>query len=266
MVKSVTPQVSQSTLEKQDIGPLVVENLSKVFGGLQALFQINLSIRHGERRVLIGPNGAGKTTLFNLITGVLSPSSGKIWLFGKDVTRMPVHKRAAMGVARTFQITNLLPTLSVIENILLSLQANASCHFVLYRPISSFQDLLSEAQEILKTWDLWEKKDLEVRSLSYGEQRELEIVMALAQRPKLLLLDEPTSGLSPGETVTVTKMLRNLPRDVTVLLIEHDMEVAFDLAERISVLHIGNLVTEGTPKEIRHNSKVQEIYLGRKIS
>jgi branched-chain amino acid transport system ATP-binding protein len=247
---------------KRVADPLVVECLAKSFGGLQALDQISLSLRAGERRALIGANGAGKTTLFHLISGVLAPSSGKILLFGRDATRMPVHKRAALGLARTFQITNLLPTLSVLENILLALQAREPCRFVLHRPVSSFGYLLERAQEILLAWGFWERKDEEVRGLSYGEQREIEIVMALAQRPKLLLLDEPAAGLSPAETARVASMVRNLPHDVTVLLIEHDMDVAFDLAESISVLHMGKLVAEGSPEEIRKNQTVQEIYLG----
>ncbi|MBI4322126.1 MAG: ABC transporter ATP-binding protein [Chloroflexi bacterium] len=251
-----------ATVAEQAASPLVIQGVTKSFGGLRALDGINLSLNHGERRALIGPNGAGKTTLFHLVTGVHSPSSGKILLFGKDATRMPIHKRAALGVARTFQITNLLPTLTLLENIILSLQAYAPCRFVLHRPVSSFDYLYSQAREILEAWDLWERRNYEVRSLSYGEQRELEIVMALAQRPKLLLLDEPTSGLSPAETASVTKMLRSLPPEVTVLLIEHDMDVAFDLVERMSVLHLGRMVAEGSTDEVRQDKTVQEIYLG----
>ncbi len=242
--------------------PLIIENVSKAFGGLQALLQVNLSIGEGEKRALIGPNGAGKTTLFHLISGVLAPSSGKIWVLGKDVTRMPIHKRAAMGIARTFQITNLFHTLTVLENILLSLQAGKSCHFVLHRPISSFDYLFRQARENLETWGLWERRDVAVRNLSYGEQRQLEIVMALAQQPRLLLLDEPTSGLSPAETANVAQMLRNLPQEMAVLLIEHDMEVAFEVVKRITVLHIGRVVAEGTPGEVRQDRTVQKIYLG----
>jgi branched-chain amino acid transport system ATP-binding protein len=244
----------------------LVEEVSKDFGGLQALKGITLELRAGERRAIIGPNGAGKTTLFNLITGVVAPSSGEIYLFGEQVTGMPVHRRAAMGVARTFQITTLFPTLTVEENLLLGLQAQKTCRFVLHRPISSFDHLLSSAQEILDTWGFWERRNTELRNLSYGEQREMEIVMALAQEPKLLLLDEPTSGLAPAETARVCTMISSLPGEITVLLIEHDMDVTFDLAERISVLHLGELVAEGTPEEVRQDTNIQQIYLGTQAS
>lgn len=183
-------------------------------------------------------------------------------LFGQDVTGMPVYQRARLGMARTFQVTNLLRTLSVQDNAILSLQARDSCRFVLHRRVSSFGHLYSQAREILEAWGFWERRDAEVRSLSYGEQREMEIIMALAQRPKLLLLDEPTSGLSPAETAKVAQMIRDLSRDVTVLLIEHDMDVAFEVADNISVLHQGKLVALGTPREVRQDRTVQQIYLG----
>ena len=265
MVNFISPK-SAGVLETGGFAsPLIINNVSKAFGRLQALDGISLTLMYGERRALIGPNGAGKTTLFHIISGILAPSSGKILIFGRDASRLPVHRRAALGVARTFQITNLLPTLSVLENILLSLQAHEPYRFVIYRPIASFGSLFLRAREILKTWGFWDWRDTEVRSLSYGEQRELEIVMALAQRPKLLLLDEPTSGLSPSETASVTRMVRNLPRDVTMLLIEHDMDVIFDIADRISVLHLGRLVAEGSTEEIRQDRTVRQIYLGSQV-
>jgi len=254
MADSAKPLVS--------IAPLVIEGVSKHFGGLQALEKINLCLNPGERRALIGPNGAGKTTLFHLASGVFPPSSGKIWLFGKDMTRAPVHKRCKLGMSRTFQITSLFRSLSVLENIILSLQARDPCRFVLHRSVASFNHLFLQAQEILEVWNLWERRDAKVRSLSYGEQRALEVIMAIAQRPKLLLLDEPTSGLSLAETASITQILQKLPRDVTILLIEHDMDMVFDLAETISVLHLGRIVAEGTPSEIREDRMVQQIYLG----
>jgi branched-chain amino acid transport system ATP-binding protein len=262
MVDSLSTRVGIDVIQKSSRDPLVVDSVSIAFGGLQVLEGVTLRLRHVERRALIGANGAGKTTLFHLISGILAPSSGKIWLFGKDITGLPVHKRATMGVARTFQITNLLSTLSVLENIVLSLEAQASCRFILHRPISHFNDLFLKAREILETWGLWERRDIEVHSLSYGEQRELEILMALAQQPKLLLLDEPSSGLSSAETINVIRMLHNLPQNVTVLLIEHDMDVAFDVADRISVLHLGRLIAEGSPEDIRQDETVKQIYLG----
>jgi branched-chain amino acid transport system ATP-binding protein len=241
---------------------LVVECVSKSFGGLQAVDEVSLRLNFGERRALIGPNGAGKTTLFHLICGVHPVTSGKICLFGRDVTRDPVYKRAVLGVARTFQINNLFPTLTVLENVLLALQAHERSRFAFHRMMSSFRGLQAQGREVLGSWDYWERRNAVLRSLSYGEQREMEIVVALAQRPKLLLLDEPTSGLSAAETARVTKMIQSLDRNIIVLLIEHDMDVCFELAEKISVLYNGRLVADGSTEEVRRDPTVQAIYLG----
>jgi branched-chain amino acid transport system ATP-binding protein len=244
------------------LGPLLIEHVSKHFGGLQVLGNINLKVEAGERRVLLGPNGAGKTTLFNVISGLLAPSAGSIFLFGKDVTSLPPHKRAAMGMGRTFQITNLFLNLTIEENLLLSLKAvDAGSRFFL-RPLRSDKLLRSRAESLLDQSGLRERRNISVRNLSYGEQRQVEVMMALAQNPMLLLLDEFTSGLSAAEIITVTSVLKALPREITLLLIEHDMDVAFELGESFTVLHMGTVFAEGSSEEIKRNKKVQEIYLG----
>ena len=241
---------------------LLVKNLCKNFGGLQAVNDLHLSLEPGERRAIIGPNGAGKTTLFNLISGTLPPSSGKIHLFGKDVTRFSPHRRAALGLARTFQITNLFPNLSLFENVLLAVQALDKVKYSMLRPVSSYRRLESRTYELLEEWGLREKAGELARNLSYGDQRQVELILALAGKPRLLLLDEPTSGLSPAETSTVTEAIRRLDSDITIVLIEHDMDVAFGLADRVSVLHFGSLLAEGSVNEIQDDPRVTEIYLG----
>jgi branched-chain amino acid transport system ATP-binding protein len=245
------------------VKPLVAEGLSKNFGGLQALDRVSISLEGGERRAVIGPNGAGKTTLFNLISGVLRPSSGRIRLFGKDVTRMSAHRRASLGLARTFQVTNLFPNLSLMENILLAFQALDASKFSLLRPASSYKHLFRQARELLEEWGLWEKADVLVKNLSYGDQRQAEVLMALAQKPKLLLLDEPTGGLSPGETSAMVSFIRNLPSDIAIILIEHDMDVAFELVDTVTVLHLGRVLADGPRDQVREDPRVQEIYLGQ---
>ncbi len=241
---------------------LVIEGLCKNFGGLQALHDLSLEVQPGERRAILGPNGAGKTTLFNLIGGQLSPSAGRIFLFGREITPLPPFRRAALGLARTFQITTLFPNLTVQENTLLAVQALDSVRFVLYRPLTSYQHILSQARSLLEQWNLWEKRYTLVRQLSYGEQRQLEILLALAHMPKVLLLDEPTAGLSAAETQQVVTLLQHLEPSITVLLIEHDMAVAFQVAQHITVLHQGRLLADGAPLAIRQDPTVAEIYLG----
>jgi branched-chain amino acid transport system ATP-binding protein len=241
---------------------LVLEDLTKNFGGLTAVDHVNLEIQARERRVIIGPNGAGKTTLFNLISGQFPPSQGRILHFGKDVTRLPIHQRTAMGIARTFQITNLFPNLTVLQNLCLAAQGLEATKYVMYRPISSYPYLSEKAQKILEEVGLWEKRETLIKNLSHGEQRQIEIAMALIGKPRLLLLDEPTAGLSPAETHSFTDILKKLDPDMTILLIEHDMDVAFEFAENITVLHQGSLIASGKKEEIRANRTVQEIYLG----
>ena len=241
---------------------LDVQALSKNFGGLRAIRDVSLEIEEGERRAIIGPNGAGKTTLFHLISGFLSPSSGHVSLFGRDVTNLRAHQRAALGMARTFQVTNLFQKLTLFENILLGVQAIQRARFCFYRLVRSFQEVILEAERLLKEWNLWEKREDLLKNLSYGEQRQIEVIMALATKPRLLLLDEPTAGLSPAETALVTSIIKDLPREITTILIEHDMDVAFEIAEKITVLHFGSILAEGSLEQIKGNPKVSEIYLG----
>ncbi|NNG07105.1 MAG: ABC transporter ATP-binding protein [Desulfobacteraceae bacterium] len=241
---------------------LVLEGLTKEFGGLIAVDHVNLEIKAGERHGIIGPNGAGKTTLFNLICGDLSPTEGKIVHFGQDVTRLRTHKRIALGMSRTFQINNLFPKLTVLQNVLLAAQGLQGTKYVMYRPISSYESLYDKAKDILEEFQMWDKRDVLVENLSYGDQRQIEVCLALIENPRLLLLDEPTAGLSRAETLTFTSILKKLDPDITILLIEHDMDVAFDLAENITVLQLGKRVASGNNEEIKANKTVQEIYLG----
>lgn len=239
-----------------------MQALSKNFGGLWAIRDISLEIEEGERRAIIGPNGAGKTTLFHLISGFLFPSSGHLSLFGREVTNLQAYQRAALGMARTFQVTNLFQKLTLFENILLGVQAIKRARFCFYRRVVSFREIIYETERLLKEWNLWEKKDVLLKNLSYGEQRQIEVIMALATKPRLLLLDEPTAGLSPAETALVTSIIKGLPREITTILIEHDMDVAFEIAEKITVLHFGSILAEGSLEQIKGNPKVTEIYLG----
>ncbi len=242
---------------------LAVERLTKNFGGLTAVNDVGLTIEPGERRALIGPNGAGKTTLFNLISGTLAPTSGRMLLFGEDVTQLPPYVRAGRGLARTFQITTLFRNLTVLDNVLLAVQALDPVKRVFYRRRRAYARLLDRAHALLAQWRLATQAAVPVRELSYGEQRQLEIIMAMASEPKLLLLDEPTAGLAPAETTVVTGIIKTLPRDLSMLVIEHDMDVAFELADRITVLYQGRVLTEGDGAAIRKNPQVNEIYLGR---
>jgi branched-chain amino acid transport system ATP-binding protein len=240
---------------------LVVESVSKNFGGVAAVVGVSLDVREGERRVLLGPNGAGKTTLFHTISGSIIPSAGRIALFGRDITHLRPDRRARLGLARTFQITNLFPRLTVLESVLLAV-GGMGHGLQLFQSASYRRRMRAEADRLLDQWSLAPGAHRVVRTLSYGEQRQLEIVLALAGEPKLLLLDEPTAGLSPAETGRVVAMVQGLPRDITVLMIEHDMDVAFELADRIAVMHQGRLIAEGSKAEIRANRQVVEIYLG----
>jgi len=241
---------------------LAVDNVSKNFGGVAALSGISLAIAPGERRVLLGPNGAGKTTLFHAISGNVVPSAGRIMLFGDDITRLRPDERARLGLARTFQITNLFPRLSVLESVLLALDGAGGRVMRFMASPAADRDLDTRAHRLLERWGLAEAAPRIVRALSYGEQRQLEIALALAGKPRLLLLDEPTAGLSGAETRRVVAMVHELPRDMTIVMIEHDMDVAFELADRIAVMHQGRLIAEGDQAAIRANQQVTDIYLG----
>ena len=241
---------------------LELRALSKSFGGLRAVRDVTLKIMPGDRKAIIGPNGAGKTTLFNLITGIFPATSGQVVLFGQDVTGWPSHRRTALGMARTFQITSLFPKLTVLDNVLLAIQGLRRSKFVMWRFLSSYRDFYDRAHGLLERARFLDRKDIEVRYLSHGEQRQLEIILGLASDPKILLLDEPAAGLSSGESSEMIRFLAHLDRNLAILLIEHDMDVVFDVAEHISVLHFGEILEAGAAEQIRRSEKVQQVYLG----
>src|SRR5213083_1145403 len=256
-----------SVVEEASPGPaaayaLELRSVSKAFGGLRAVDDVALAVRAGERRALIGPNGAGKTTLFNLISGELPASSGTITLFGRDVTRAAAHRRAALGLARTFQITNVFSSLTVLENCLLAVQALSPVKLAMHRPLGRYADLHARARTTLEAVGLADRAGATAQHLSHGEQRQLEIGLALAGTPRLLLLDEPTAGLSPAESRQMAQLLATLDPAMTVLIIEHDMDIALEVARAVTVLHYGRVIADGTREEIRAHPMVREIYLG----
>jgi branched-chain amino acid transport system ATP-binding protein len=241
---------------------LLLENVSRHFGGLKAVDRVNLTLKPGERRALIGPNGAGKTTLFNVISGEARPTEGRIVLFGDDITRLAPHQRAARGVARTFQITKLFGELTVFENLLLACEALDPRKFTFYRPLLSYADFVITAHALLAGFGLETLGEERARNLSYGDQRKLEVALSMAGKPRLLLLDEPMAGLSSSESRAMLALLRQLDPAAAVLLIEHDMDIAFGFAETVTVLAEGRVIAEGHRDEISANPDVQEIYLG----
>jgi branched-chain amino acid transport system ATP-binding protein len=246
----------------QAVSALSLANVSRAFGGLRAVDGVSLEVKPGERRAIIGPNGAGKTTLFSLISGEQSVTDGRITLFGRDVTRLAPHRRAALGLSRTYQITNLFPRLTVLENCVLAVQALKPTKLHLHRSLARYPELFSRARAVLESVGLGAKEQEAVRNLSHGEQRQLEIALAIAGSPRLLLLDEPTAGLSPAESQMMTTLLGGLDPAITLLVIEHDMDVAFALTDRITVLHYGRVVADGHASEVKVDPLVQEIYLG----
>ncbi len=245
-----------------DVPVLELRGLCKSFGGLQATRHVTLRVMPGDRKAIIGPNGAGKTTLFNLITGIYPVTAGEVLLFGQNVTKWPSHRRTAMGMARTFQVTSLFPKLTVLDNVILGIQGLRPSKFVVWRFMSSYREVYDKAYALLDAAGFLDRKDVEVRNLSHGEQRQLEIVLGLASDPKILLLDEPAAGLSSGESAEMAQFLMKLDPHLAILLIEHDMDVVFDVASEISVLHFGEILESGTPQQIHDSPRVQEIYLG----
>jgi branched-chain amino acid transport system ATP-binding protein len=241
---------------------LELRAVCRSFGGLRAVDGVELAVRPGERRALIGPNGAGKTTLFDLIAGAQPVSSGRITLFGHDVTGVAQHRRAALGLARTHQITNLFPTLSVLQNVQLAAQAHTRARFAMLRPVSSFVELQARAREALAAVGLGDRAGSAVGHLSHGEQRQLEIALALAGRPRVLLLDEPAAGLSQAEARRMTSLLHRLDPSITLLIIEHDMDIALEVARHVTVLHYGRVIADGPREQVRADPTVREIYLG----
>jgi branched-chain amino acid transport system ATP-binding protein len=236
--------------------------LRKSFGGLPAINGVSLEVAPGERRLIIGPNGAGKTTLFNLITGDLPRDSGTIHLFGSEVSRLKPHQRAHRGLARTYQIITLFPRDTLKHNIVLSLLGLRAERWGAFRALASYAGLEAEALGVLKLVGLEHLAGRPIGEVAYGEKRRVEIAMALAQKPKLLLLDEPLAGLSREERASVKELVSRIPREMTVVMIEHDMDTALDLAERITVLHYGSVIVEGTRAEIIADPKTREVYLG----
>ena len=254
--------MSDTQANGRDIPALELKSLSKSFGGLQATRAVSFRVMPGDRKAIIGPNGAGKTTLFNLITGIYPVTSGEVLLFGENVTAWPSHRRTALGMARTFQVTSLFPRLTVLDNVLLAIKGLRPSKFVMWRFLSSYREVYDKAHHLLEQASFLDRKDVEVRNLSHGEQRQLEIVLGLASDPKILLLDEPAAGLSSGESADMARFLMKLDPKLAILLIEHDMDVVFDVASQISVLHFGELLESGTPEQIKKSQRVQEIYLG----
>ncbi len=237
-------------------------NLSKSFGALQAVTKVSLSVAKGTIHSVIGPNGAGKTTLFNLLTGFLVPTSGRIAFQGKDITHLPAHKISRLGVSRSFQITSIFPDLSVTENVRIAIQSRTNMSYRFLKVLSQKDDLEERSREVLRKIGLQDKEHLAARGLSHGEKRILDIGIGLSTNPQLLLLDEPASGLVGDEIVRVTNLIKEISSYVTVVLVEHNIDVVLSISDRISVLYYGEVIAEGSPQEVRSNAYVQEVYLG----
>jgi len=241
---------------------LRVENLVRRFGGIVATDNVSLEVARGELHAIIGPNGAGKTTLISQLTGQLLPHAGAIYLAGQDITRVPAWRRSALGLARSFQITSLLPDFSAIDNVALAAQAHDGHSFRFWGNARKESGLRTAALAALQRVGLVERANTLVSKLSHGEQRELELAVALATSPQLLLLDEPMAGLGITESARMVQLLQELRREVTIVLVEHDMDAVFALADRISVLVYGRVIASGQPSEIRQNEEVKRAYLG----
>jgi branched-chain amino acid transport system ATP-binding protein len=241
---------------------LEIERLGKRFGGVVASDAIALAIPQGELHAIIGPNGAGKTTLISQLAGEIAPDAGHIRFAGRDITGLPIFRRSQLGLARSFQITSLFLDFTVLDNVALAVQAHAGHSFRFWRDARSQSELRTPARAALTRVGLAGRADVVVSNLSHGEHRQLEIAMALATTPRMLLLDEPMAGMGPDESARMVKTLRELKRELTILLIEHDMEAVFALADRITVLVYGRIIASGTPEAIRANAEVRQAYLG----
>lgn len=241
---------------------LKLNMVSKAFGGLVAVSEISIIVPRGTRGTIIGPNGAGKTTLFRIISGEIMPTNGKIFLFGKDVTRWPPYRRARFGLGRTYQVTNIFHDISVEQNVTLAALGVSPLRYQAWLPIRMTGDL---AQRVNKAMHITRSEGLRSQlasELSHGQQRQLELAMAVVSEPKLLLLDEPASGLTSAERQMIVSLIIGLPKDITVLIIEHDMDLAFNLSERMICMNYGKIIADGTPDEIHNNPRVQEVYTG----
>jgi branched-chain amino acid transport system ATP-binding protein len=239
---------------------LRTEGLTIRFGGLTALNKVDLDIRRGEIRAIIGPNGAGKSTFFNCVTGVLRPTSGRVLFEGADITGLPPNLISRAGIARSYQITNILPNATTLENVRIAAQSRRHGWNML-RNYRNFRDIIEKAEAVLASVGLASKADELASNLSHGEQRNLEIGIALATEPQLLCLDEPTAGMSAAETRDTIQLVREIAKNLTILIVEHDMPLVMDLADRITVFHYGAVLAEGPPAEIQNNARVLEVYL-----
>ena len=241
---------------------LRVDGLSKNFGGLQVLQELSFTVEGGEKLAIIGPNGSGKTTLLNILSGQLPATAGSVYLLRQEITRLAPHRRLHLGLARSFQLNNLFFNLTLIDNMLLALQGAERSHFQMFRSINAQPDLLATAQNLLESMGLWESRFAPVRTLSYGDQRRVEIAFAQASKPKLLLLDEPSAGLAAADAVVFGDAIRNSLGDTALIFCAHDMDLVFNLADRVMVLYFGQIIAQGIPQEIQANPRVKEIYLG----
>ena len=241
---------------------LEARQVSRYFGKFKALSDVSVSFREGELTAIIGPNGAGKSTFFNVISGGVPPSQGQVLFEGADITGIAPHQFARNGIAKSFQITNVFKQLSAHENVRVALQMRTS-RFQLFRPRSSYRDLIEQADVLLSRVGLQSCRDKLAGDLAHGQQRSLEVAMALACNPKLLLMDEPTAGMSPEETLVMMELIRELAQERTVILVEHKMKMVMGLCNRLIVLHHGELLVDGTPEEIRNNADVKRVYLGQ---
>ena len=241
---------------------LQADHLSRHFRGLTAVADVSLRIPAGARFGIIGPNGAGKTTLFNLLSGELKPTTGTVALFGRDMTRLPPCRRAALGLGRTFQVTRVFGNLTVLENLSLALHGLSRSKLSLLRPWRRYRAVMAEAADLAARFGLAGRLDAVASELSHGEIRELEVLLALALKPRVLLLDEPAAGLSPAERVDIQRLLKSLPEELTLVMIEHDFDVLRGVVDSAAVLHLGALVAEGPMREIQNHKRVREIYLG----
>jgi len=241
---------------------LETKGLYHDFKGLEVLFDVNLEVKERERHAIIGPNGAGKTTLFNVITGTYHPSRGQVFFKGKEVTGSRPHEMARLGMGRSFQITSTFNRLTAFQNIRLAVLSKKGIRFQLFRKVDKMGDITKETDEVLKRINLDRERNLPAGMLSYGKHRSLEISMALATDPDLVMLDEPTAGMSRDETHYAVELIRRLTEGKTAVIIEHDMDVVFSLADRITVLHYGQILATGPPAEIRQNQAVKDAYLG----
>lgn len=242
---------------------LRIDKLSKDFSGLQVLSSVTLDVLEGERHVIIGPNGAGKTTLFNIITGLYKPTRGRILFLDRDITALPPQKIVRLGLSRSFQIINIFPHMTVYENVRNAIVSKLGLRFNCATLLGRHKTIVSETERVLDVFGLKQVKDAVAADLSYGTQRHLELSLALALEPVLIMLDEPTAGLNSEESRNTVRLIREVTEGRTLVMVEHDMDVVFNLADRITVLSNGTVLTTGAPKEIRENEQVKKVYLGR---